>query len=80
VVNATGTNHAPSQRIIIELDPAGIKAWGHYPGGQSGNPGSKYYDNMVEAWANGDYFDLLFLTTPDESNSRIIFSQTLTSN
>ncbi|MCK5700598.1 MAG: penicillin acylase family protein, partial [Cyclobacteriaceae bacterium] len=54
--------------------------WGHYPGGQSGNPGSKYYDNMVEAWANGDYYDLLFLTNPDESNSRIIFSQTLNSN
>ena len=80
VVNATGSNHAPSQRIIIELDPTGIKAWGHYPGGQSGNPGSKYYDNMVEAWANGDYYDLLFLTNPDESNSRIIFSQTLNSN
>ncbi len=80
VVNATGTNHAPSQRIIIELDPKGVKAWGHYPGGQSGNPGSKFYDNMVEAWAKGDYYDLLFLTNPDESNTRIIFSQTLTSN
>jgi penicillin amidase len=80
VVNATGTNHGPSQRIIVEMDPDGVKAWGHYPGGQSGNPGNKYYDNMVEAWANGDYYDLLFLTSPDESNSRIIFSQTLTSN
>lgn len=78
VVNATGTNHAPSERIIIELDPDGVKAWGHYPGGQSGNPGSRYYDNMVEAWANGTYYDLLFLTRPDESNARIIFSQSLT--
>ena len=77
VVNATGTNHAPSQRIIIELDPDGIKAIGHYPGGQSGNPGSKYYDNMVEAWATGKYYDLLFLTRPDDRNKRIIFSQTL---
>lgn len=80
VVNATGTSHGPSQRIIIELDPNGVKAWGHYPGGQSGNPGSKYYDNMIEAWAKGDYYDLLFLASLDESNSRIIFSQTLTSN
>lgn len=79
VVNATGTNHGPSQRIIVELDPDGVKAWGHYPGGQSGNPGSKYYDNMVEAWTNGKYFDLLFLTNPNKSHERIIFSQTLIS-
>jgi penicillin amidase len=79
VVNATGRNHGPSQRIIVELDPNGVKAWGHYPGGQSGNPGSKYYDNMVASWANGQYYDLLFMTKPDASNSRIIFSQTINS-
>lgn len=79
VVNCTGRNHGPSQRIIVELDPDGVKAWGHYPGGQSGNPGSKYYDNMVDAWANGEYFDLLFLKTPDKTHERIIFSQTLNS-
>ena len=79
VVNATGRNHGPSQRIIVGLDPKGVKAWGHYPGGQSGNPGSKYYDNMVEAWTNGQYFDLLFLTRPDKTNNRIIFSQTIIS-
>lgn len=79
VVNATGTNHGPSQRLIVELDPKGVKAWGHYPGGQSGNPGSKYYDNMIESWATGDYYDLVFLSKPDDSNERIIFSQTLNS-
>ena len=78
VVNATGTNHGPSQRIIVELDPAGVKAWGHYPGGQSGNPGSRYYDNMVQGWANGDYFELLLLQGPEDRKERIIFSQTLT--
>jgi penicillin G amidase len=78
VVNATGTNHGPSQRLIVELDPAGVKAWGHYPGGQSGNPGSRYYDNMVQGWANGDYFELLLLQGPEDRNERIIFSQTLT--
>ena len=80
VVNATGKNHGPSQRLIVELDPAGVKAWGHYPGGQSGNPGSKYYDNMVEAWAVGTYYDLLFLQFPDISHPRIIFSQTISAN
>ncbi len=75
VVNATGRNHGPSQRIIVELDPAGVKAWGHFPGGQSGNPASKYYDNMVLPWANGEYFDLLFLTSPDAGGNRILYTQ-----
>jgi penicillin amidase len=75
VVNATGTNHGPSERIIIELDPNGVKAWGHYPGGQSGNPGSRFYDNMVEAWANGKYFELLLLTTPEDHSEKIISRQ-----
>jgi penicillin amidase len=78
VVNATDKNHGPSQRLIVEMDPKGVKAWGHYPGGQSGNPGSRYYDNMVEAWTTGSYYELLFLQEPDTSNSRIIFSQKIT--
>ena len=77
VVNATGANHGPSQRIIVELDPSGVKAWGHYPGGQSGNPGSKFYDNMVESWANGHYYELLFLNKPNNDHPRVIFTQTL---
>jgi penicillin amidase len=55
-----------------------VKALGHYPGGQSGNPGSKYYDNMVDAWANGDYFELLLLKSADDMPNRIVQSQTLT--
>lgn len=80
VVNATGSSHGPSQRMIVEMDPKGVRAWGHYPGGQSGNPGSKYYDNMVMSWATGQYYDLLFMTKPDVSHPRIIFSQTLSAN
>jgi penicillin amidase len=77
VVNASGTNHGPSERIIVELDPRGVKAWGHYPGGQSGNPGSRYYDNMVDAWANGEYFELMLLKNPDDRMDQMIFTQTL---
>jgi penicillin amidase len=77
VVNASGTNHGPSERIIVELDPKGVKAWGHYPGGQSGNPGSKYYDNMVDAWANGEYYELMLLRNPNDRMDQMIFTQTL---
>ena len=79
VVNATGKNHGPSQRIIVELDPNGVKAVGHYPGGQSGNPGSRFYDNMVSAWANGEYYELLMMPQADQQHERIIFTQTLSS-
>jgi len=69
VVNALGSNNGPSQRMIVELDPNGVKAWGHYPGGQSGNPGSWYYDNMIEAWASGHYYDLKLLASPEDASN-----------
>lgn len=76
IVNATSRNHGPSWRMIVEMsDPP--KALGIYPGGQSGNPGSKYYDNFVDTWANGEYMELLFMQTESVTDG-IMFSQTLT--
>ena len=63
----------PSQRLIVELGPQ-INAWGAYPGGQSGNPGSPYYDNLIEPWARGEYFQLQFGNNPDGIKN-IIYSQ-----
>lgn len=60
IVNATKRQHGPSWRQVISLEPEGIKAWGVYPGGQSGNPGSIYYDNMIDHWAGGTYYSLTF--------------------
>ncbi|MCB9257356.1 MAG: penicillin acylase family protein [Chitinophagales bacterium] len=62
IVNATGKFHGPSWRMILDFDGGKIKGIGVYPGGQSGNPGSKYYDNMVQEWATGDYHELLYST------------------
>ena len=62
--NAIGKNHGPSWRMIVEMTQP-VHAWGVYPGGQSGNPGSRFYDNMVNAWAAGEYYDLLFLSNPE---------------
>lgn len=61
--NAIGKNHGPSFRMVVSMTSP-VQAWGVYPGGQSGNPGSHYYDNMVDAWAAGDYYELLFLDQP----------------
>ena len=58
-VNATRGTSGPSWRMIVELGPE-LKAWGVYPGGASGNPGSPNYDSMVEAWRMGQLYELNF--------------------
>ena len=60
IINATGENHGPSWRMIVHLTDE-IEAYGLYPGGQSGNPGSPYYDSFIDYWAAGKYYRLLFL-------------------
>ncbi len=60
IINATTDNHGPSWRMIVHLTDE-IEAYGVYPGGQSGNPGSKYYDMFVDSWAAGKYYRILFL-------------------
>lgn len=63
-INATKQNHGPSWRMIVEMTDT-IQAYGVYPGGQNGNPGSKFYDSFVETWAAGKYYLLLFLKKAD---------------
>lgn len=56
ILNATGSRHGASWRMVVELGEA-MQAYGIYPGGQSGNPGSKFYDNFISVWANGEYLN-----------------------
>jgi penicillin amidase len=60
IINATTEMHGPSWRMVVHLTDE-IEAYGLYPGGQSGNPGSSYYDTFVDSWAAGKYYRLLFL-------------------
>lgn len=77
-VNSTKRNHGPSQRIVVEMSNP-PQAWAVIPGGQSGNPGSPAYDNMIEVWREGNYFKMNFLQKPVESN-KILLNQTLAPN
>ena len=70
IVNAIGKTSGPSWRMVVSLEPE-VKAWGVYPGGQSGNPGSSYYDNFVDAWMEGELDELLFLKSMDTTHYRI---------
>jgi penicillin amidase len=77
IVNAISSRWGPSWRMIVSLEDP-VKAYGVYPGGQSGNPGSPYYTTGVEKWSKGEYFELLFMKTAADTDSRIRFKQTLT--
>jgi len=59
IVNATGSGNGQSWKMIVELGPK-PKAMGIYPGGQSGNPSSPFYDNFIEPWRTGQQKKLSF--------------------
>lgn len=65
IVNATTKRKGPSWRMVVELGPT-PRAYGIYPGGQSGNPGSPYYLNLLKKWEKGELNELIFLTSPDQ--------------
>lgn len=72
--------HGASWRMVVELGPE-IRAWGTYPGGQSGNPASRRYADRVPAWQAGTLDPLLFprdveALVPDQVESRLTFRPT----
>ncbi len=67
-INAAKQFHGPSWRMIVHLT-AKTEAYGIYPGGQSGNPGSPYYDTFVDRWAAGTYLPL-WVMGPDETQDK----------
>ena len=70
IINAVTHSHGPSWRMIVEMTtPA--KAYGVYPGGQSGNPGSKFYDNYMDNWVNGKYNELWFMREGDRKDAKV---------
>ena len=69
-IDAIKKNHGPSWRMIVSLSPE-TEAYGVYPGGQSGNPGSKYFDNDVDKWVAGKYNTLWMMKKEEAADKRI---------
>lgn len=63
--------HGPSWRMVVSLTQK-TEAYGVYPGGQSGNPGSKYYDSFVDQWSAGKYYSLWMMTREETGDKRVI--------
>ena len=76
IVNATTHTNGPSWRMIVSLgDTPSAKAV--YPGGQSGNPGSRYYDNFIDDWAAGKYYDLQYFRSAEEASAHAMLHLTI---
>lgn len=77
--NAIGNQHGPSWRMVVEMGSP-VKAWGIYPGGQTGNPASAGYDAFIDRWANGDPFELTLYGTEESARSSMPGLLKLTAN
>lgn len=77
VINAITSTHGPSWRMIVQLTTP-TEAYGVYPGGQSGNPGSKYYDDFINTWADGKYYTLWMMQPGETNDKRIKWTMTFT--
>jgi len=69
-VNAISQTTGPSWKMVVSLGPK-VEAFGLFPGGESGNPGSFYYDNMVEKWAGGKLNSLYYYEKGNPDTKRI---------
>ena len=75
IINATKHAHGPSWRMIVSMTTP-IEAYGVYPGGQSGNPGSPFYDNLVDSWAGGKYYRLWIMRKDESNDEKVIGKMT----
>ncbi|NNE28905.1 MAG: penicillin acylase family protein [Saprospiraceae bacterium] len=69
-LNAMRGGFGPSWRMVVEMgpEPAGF---GVIPGGQSGNPGSPFFETGIEKWSQGKLFKLNFPRNPQELESTL---------
>ncbi len=70
VINATHGSHGPSWRMVVHLTDK-TEAYGVYPGGQNGNPGSPFYNNFISTWAAGKYYPLWVMTDAEVASPRV---------
>ncbi|MEL7020278.1 MAG: penicillin acylase family protein [Bacteroidota bacterium] len=73
-LNAISGRNGPSWRMIVSLADR-VTAKVNYPAGQSGHPGSPFYDNFIDSYAQGEYYDALFWYDASEATDRLLYRQ-----
>jgi len=61
--STAGGGEGASWRMVVSLGRE-VRAWGTYPGGQSGNPLSRRYDDRLRQWSRGGLSELHFPRAP----------------
>jgi penicillin amidase len=64
--------------MVVELGDQ-VQAWATYPGGQSGNPSSRWYADRIPQWVAGELVSVHLPRTPSDLAdslrvARIVFS------
>ncbi len=72
IINAATGAWGPSWRMVVQMTDE-TEAYGIYPGGQSGNPGSLYYDSFVDKWAAGQYNTLRIMKNEADAKKGTIW-------
>lgn len=52
------TTHSASWRMVVDFSTSPPTGYGVYPGGQSGNPFSRHYDDHINTYLSFEHFDL----------------------
>ncbi|CAN5712245.1 penicillin acylase family protein [soil metagenome] len=75
IINCIKQDHGPSWRMIVQLTDE-TEAYGVYPGGQQGNPGSKYYLQFADKWAAGEYYRLWIMKSSEANSDKVKWKMT----
>jgi penicillin amidase len=70
IINASKQYNGPSWKMVVHLTDE-VEAYGIYPGGQSGNPGSRFYDQFVNNWAAGNHYRLWFMKPTEATDKKV---------
>lgn len=68
------TTHSASWRMVVDFSTTPPTGYGVYPGGQSGNPFSPFYDKHLDTYLNFEHFELFRPTSPEKMPANRISS------
>jgi penicillin G amidase len=69
------TTHSASWRVVIDFSTREPEGWGIYPGGQSGDPFSPFYDLHIPSYLSFQHYRLLKPASPEELDSEPVPSR-----
>lgn len=79
-LNANNPGFGPSWRMVVDFANDYPEVQAIYPGGQSGNPGSPFYKNMIEKWSNNQYDTIIFPRTKADLEGQTLFTIKMNTN